>query len=74
LIQATKKLLRIVLIIKGFQQRSFLKVVFGFWSASMDLLPCPIDAHGGRGAPQVSPIKIFEKLSHKNAIKHNPPP
>ncbi len=40
-----------------------------------------IDAHrgggeggrGGRGAPHVPPIKIFEKLPHKNAIKHDPP-
>jgi hypothetical protein len=31
-----------------------------------------IDAHKGRGA-QVPPIKIFEKLPHKNAIKHDPP-
>jgi hypothetical protein len=29
---------------------------------------------GGRGAPLVSPREIFEKLSHKNAIKHDPPP
>ncbi len=28
---------------------------------------------GGRGAPHVPPIKIFEKLPHKNAIKHDPP-
>jgi hypothetical protein len=28
----------------------------------------------GRGAPHVPPIKIFEKLPHKNAIKHDPPP
>jgi hypothetical protein len=41
-----------------------------------------IDAHGGgerggrggRGAPHVPPIKIFEKLPHKNAIKHDPSP
>ncbi len=37
-----------------------------------------IDAHrgggrGGRGAPHVQPIKIFEKLLHKNAIKTTPP-
>jgi len=25
------------------------------------------------GAPHVLPIKIFEKLPHKNAIKHDPP-
>ena len=29
---------------------------------------------GGRGAPHVPPIKIFEKLPHKNAIKHDPTP
>jgi len=29
--------------------------------------------HTGRGAPHVPPIKIFEKLPHKNAIKHDPP-
>ncbi len=29
---------------------------------------------GGRGAPHVPPIKIFEKLPPKNAIKHDPPP
>ncbi len=31
---------------------------------------------GGRGggAPHISPIKIFEKLPHKNAIKQDPPP
>ncbi len=28
----------------------------------------------GRGAPHVPPIKIFEKLLHKNAIKHDTPP
>ena len=28
---------------------------------------------GGRGAPHVPPIKIFEKLAHKNAIKHDLP-
>jgi hypothetical protein len=28
---------------------------------------------GGRGAPHVPLIKIFEKLPHKNAIKHDPP-
>jgi hypothetical protein len=28
---------------------------------------------GGGGAPHVPPIKIFEKLPHKNAIKHDPP-
>jgi hypothetical protein len=39
-----------------------------------------IDAHRGggrgrgRGAPHVPSIKIFEKLPHKNAIKHDPPP
>jgi hypothetical protein len=33
-----------------------------------------IDAHGGGGPPHVPPIKIFEKLPHKNAIKHDPPP
>jgi hypothetical protein len=27
----------------------------------------------GEGAPRVPPIKIFEKLPHKNAIKHDPP-
>ncbi len=27
---------------------------------------------GGWGAPHVPPIKIFEKLPHKNAIKHDP--
>ncbi len=27
----------------------------------------------GRGALHVPPIKIFEKLPHKNAIKHDPP-
>jgi hypothetical protein len=27
----------------------------------------------GPGAPYVPPIKIFEKLQHKNAIKHDPP-
>ena len=37
-----------------------------------------IDEHmgggeGRRGAPHVPPIKIFEKLPHKNAIKHDPP-
>jgi hypothetical protein len=42
-----------------------------------------IDAHrggrggrggeGGGGAPLDPPIKIFEKLPHKNAIKHDPP-
>ena len=32
-----------------------------------------IDAHrGGRGAPHVPPIKVFEKLPQKNAIKHDP--
>ncbi len=29
-----------------------------------------IDAHRG---PQVPPIQIFEKIPHKNAIKHEPP-
>ncbi len=29
---------------------------------------------GGSGAPHVPPIKIFEKLPHKNAVKHDPPP
>jgi hypothetical protein len=29
---------------------------------------------GGGEAPHVSPIKIFEKLPHKNAIKHDPSP
>jgi hypothetical protein len=31
-----------------------------------------IDAHrgGGEGAPHVPPSKDFEKLKHKNAIKH----
>ncbi len=28
---------------------------------------------GGGGAPHVPPIKIFEKLPHKNAIKHDAP-
>jgi hypothetical protein len=28
---------------------------------------------GLRGTPHVPPIKIFEKLPHKNAIKHAPP-
>jgi hypothetical protein len=28
---------------------------------------------GGGGAPDVPPIKIFEKLPHKNAIKHKEP-
>ncbi len=39
-----------------------------------------IDAHGGGGgegggggAPHAPPINIFEKLLHKNAIKHDPP-
>jgi hypothetical protein len=27
----------------------------------------------GEGEPHVPPIKIFEKLSHKNAIKHDTP-
>jgi hypothetical protein len=27
----------------------------------------------GRWALHVTPIKIFEKLPHKNAIKHDPP-
>jgi hypothetical protein len=27
-----------------------------------------------RGALHVPPIKIFEKLPHKNKIKHDPPP
>jgi hypothetical protein len=26
----------------------------------------------GRGAPHVPPIRIFEKLPQKNAIKHGP--
>jgi hypothetical protein len=32
---------------------------------------------GERGegrAPHVPPMKIFEKIPHKNAIKHDPPP
>jgi len=36
-----------------------------------------IDAHRGErgeGAPHVSPRIIFEKLPHKNAIKHDLPP
>ncbi len=28
---------------------------------------------GGGGAPHVPPIKIFEKLPHKNEIKHDAP-
>jgi hypothetical protein len=28
---------------------------------------------GGGGEPHVPPKKIFEKLPHKNAIKHGPP-
>jgi hypothetical protein len=35
-----------------------------------------IDAHrgrGGRGVPHLPLINIFEKLPHKNAIKHDPP-
>jgi hypothetical protein len=27
---------------------------------------------GGRGARHVPPLKIFEKLPHKNALKHDP--
>ena len=42
------------------------------------MIVCDIDAHRGveRGgwAPHVPPIQIFEKLPHKNAIKHDPPP
>ncbi len=34
---------------------------------------CTRGGEGGRGAPHVPPIKIFEKLPHKNAIKHDPP-
>jgi hypothetical protein len=30
-----------------------------------------VDAHRGRGAPHVPPIKFFEKLPHINAIKHD---
>ena len=49
-------------------------VIFFFFHMSnfMKTESMSIDAHRV-GAPHVPPIKIFEKLPHKNAIKHDPP-
>ncbi len=50
---------------------------FFFVSDNLANIKWFIDAHrerrGGRGAPHVPLLKIFEKLPHKNAIKHDPP-